>query len=53
MNGYEKLVKQMLAQHGWMLLRSGKGSLNIGAKRAINQLLSRITASRVSPQMKL
>ena len=50
MNGYEKLVKQLLAQHGGMLLRSGNGSHE---KRVINQLLSRITASRVSPQMKL
>jgi predicted RNA binding protein YcfA (HicA-like mRNA interferase family) len=26
MNGYEKLVKEILSQHGWMLLRSAKGS---------------------------
>ena len=26
MEGYEKLVKKMLAEHGWMFLRSAKGS---------------------------
>jgi len=26
MEGYEKLVKKILTEHGWMFLRSGKGS---------------------------
>ena len=26
MDGYEKLVKQKLKEHGWMFLRSAKGS---------------------------
>ena len=26
MNGYEKQVKSILTQHGWVLVRTGKGS---------------------------
>lgn len=29
MNGYEKQVKELLKQHGWQLLRNGKGSHEI------------------------
>jgi len=29
MNGYEKLVKEVLKQHGWWFLRTGKGSHDI------------------------
>lgn len=29
MNGYEKQVKALLQQHGWQLLRQGKGSHEI------------------------
>ena len=29
MNGYEKQVKELLRQHGWWLLRAGKGSHEI------------------------
>jgi predicted RNA binding protein YcfA (HicA-like mRNA interferase family) len=31
MNGYEKLVKEQLLKHGYKLVRTGKGSHEIGA----------------------
>lgn len=32
MNGYEAQVKEVLALHGWQLLRKGKGSHEIWSK---------------------
>jgi predicted RNA binding protein YcfA (HicA-like mRNA interferase family) len=59
MNGYEKLVKQMLVQHGWMLLRSGKGSHEYWGKEGYKPVTvphnckSRITANEIMKQAKI
>jgi len=36
MNGYEKQVKKILTEHGWTLLRPGKGSHEYWGKNGCN-----------------
>jgi len=53
MNGYEKQVKELLRQHQWQLLRTGKGSHEIwvgpdGATVTVNHVCkSRHTANAI------
>jgi len=53
MNGFEKLVKEMLAKHGFSFLRSGKGSHELwqhadGRKVTVNHTCkSRHTANAI------
>lgn len=52
MNGYEKPVKDALKQHGWRLLRHGKGSHDIwtDGKRTVavnHECKSRHTANAI------
>lgn len=52
MKGYEKQVKELLTQHGWIFLRCGKGSHDIwtDGKRSVSvsqECKSRHTANGI------
>lgn len=59
MNGFEKLVKEILAKYGFSLLRSGKGSHEIwhhsdGRKVSVNHACkSRHTANAIMKDAKI
>ena len=59
MNGYEKLVKEMLSKHGWMLLRSAKGSHEYWGKDGCKPVTvphgckSRHTANEIMKEAKI
>lgn len=47
MNGYEKLIKELLLQHGYRLVRTGKGSHEIGAsENGVSVTVNHVCKSR-------
>lgn len=46
MNGYYKLVIEMLKQHGYTLLRQGRGSHEIWSNGKRNQIVSKNMQAR-------
>lgn len=59
MNGYEKQVKAILTEHGWQLLRHGKGSHEYWGKSGCNSITvnhnckSRHTANAIMKAAKI